>query len=173
MAGEVTAGKVDRELRRIGELELRIQDIEAEMLREMDEVKERYGRDLAPLRARKAQAEEALLDICKAGREELFHDATQTVKGAFGSVSFRATPSKLARLPGVTEEQAAGRLPPKLHKFLRMRQSVDMARLRMAVVQGEVKEPELEKMGLRLLPGEESWQVKTDKEAVREAVGQP
>lgn len=167
----MSAGTVDRELRKIGEVGLQVEVMEAEMLRELDEVKEGYTADLKPLRARLTELIDRLAASCKGARAELFEGQGQRLQLGFGQVSYRAGSIKLELRAGVDEESAIKRLPPRLRRYIRERRSLDKAGLKTEAMDGGITGEELEAIGLDLVQGEETWTVKADHEAVRAAIG--
>ena len=167
----LTAAQADRELRRIGALELEVEALEARMLAELDEVKGRYAPDLARLRAKHGRWVDGLEEACRAARESLFAEGAQTLALGFGQVGYRASVPRLEVRGGLDEEEVIGRLPTALRRYVRTKRSLDRAGLRAAAMDGNLTAEDMERLGLVLVEGVERWQVKPDHDAVREAVG--
>jgi phage host-nuclease inhibitor protein Gam len=173
MAARVTPARVDEKLRKLGELELEIEDVERQLLGELDEVKGRYTGDLARLRRRRDRAEAAVVADCQRARTALFGDEGKTLALGFGKVSWRLKPPSVKPLEGVSEEEVIGGLPPKMRRYVRVQRALDRNAVTKDLAEGKPAAEDLEGLGLELVQGDETWQVKPDHEAVRQAVGQP
>lgn len=169
-----TPGDVDRRLREIGQLDLRIEARQARMLRALNRIKAAAGEQLEPLRAERARLEAKLLAECQAAREVLFPDDSKTLALGAGKISWRYKPPRIELAPGIQEAEALDRCVARgFSVYLREIVSLDKEAVKKDAVAGALKAKDLERLGLVLLENEEVWQAKPDLEAVREAVGKP
>ena len=163
--------QADQLVKRIGQAALEIEALEADMDRELQDVRGRYDLRVAPRRARRKRLEEELVAGCRANRETLFEAGSQTLSLGFGRIAYRTGPVRLVLQEGVTEEEVLKRLTPRLHRFMRVSQSLDKTGLKAAAAAGDVRPGEVDRIGLRLIQGEEVWTVKPNHEAIKGEVG--
>lgn len=167
----ISPRQVDARLRHIGEVGLEIEEIEIAFARAEAELKTEFEGRLAPLRKRRDELVANLEAACRAARDALFTEGIQSLKLAFGKVSFRTNPDRLGFKDGLGEEDVLKRLPPALRAYIRTREFLDKAGLKAAAGQGKVSTQDLGRAGLEIVKGEEAWTVKPDQDAVRAAVG--
>lgn len=172
LLANVTVAVVERELRKIGEAELELEKAQAEMNAELMEVTARHEAIVRPLKKKAEALVDRLEAAVSANRADLFEGDSQTLKLGMGKVSFRRAPSRVEPEDGVTVEEVVRRmLSARKRQYVKRTYSLDKASLNTAASTGVLDEEALAAFGLRLVTGEESWKVKTDHEAVREAVG--
>lgn len=163
--------QADKLVKAVGQAALEVEGLEAEMDRELQDVRGRYDVRLATLRARRKRLEEELVAGCRANRETLFEAGSQTLSLGFGRIGYRAGSLSLVFQEGITEEEVLKRLTPRLHRFMRVSQSLDKTGLKAAAAAGDVRPGEVDRMGLRLIQGDEVWTVKPNHEAIKGEVG--
>lgn len=167
----VSVATVDRELRKIGETELEIGRLEADMTAQVDQIKKEFEVKLRPQRQTLDMLRQRLEETCRQAREDLFAEGSKTLKLAFGSVSFRALPGTVKVKEGTDEEAVIRKLAKMFpdHYYVRVKESVDRDGLRRAAERGDVTAKQLAQAGLEWEAPGEKFVAKADREAAENA----
>ncbi len=170
----ITRPHVDRELRKLGEVELDLAAAQADMLRELSEAKARHASIIAPLKAKVDALSARLLASCQQARGDLFPPDAQTLKLGFGKIAYRTTSARVAPADGIEDAEVLRRLRARrLRRYYTTRHSIDRAALAKAATGNLLSSEALAALGLAIIPGAESWTVATDSKAIKAALGQP
>ncbi len=131
---------------------------------------------------------EAVADYVTAHRADVFDQGTQTRHFARGSVSLTKCKPRIDYTDGQTKSLVAGRLIKryglvakltafasriKIEPFLRLKAELDVAGIKKAFEQGQLKRPVLTRNGLRYVDDEEAVAVKTDNPSGRSHTPDP
>jgi phage host-nuclease inhibitor protein Gam len=172
LLGDVTLPVVERELRKIGEAELELERLQGRLDADMAAVTVRHEPGIRAAR-QKVDDLKARLQVGVSGaRETLFQAGTQTLKLGLGRVSYRRAPDRIEVAEGLEVREVIRRMQrARKRQYYKVTYGLDKAALNKAASAGLLDEGALEGLGLLVVRGEESWTVKTDHEAVREAVG--
>lgn len=172
LLAKVTATVVDRELRKIGEGELALEALQAEMNAALDEVKAEFEGRIRPVRRQVDGLVARLKAGVRAERAALFEGDGQTLRLGFGKVAFKRQPDRVDPAEGVGETEVLRRMrKARKTQFYRLVPRLQKAELNKAASAGLLDAAALAGLGLVVVEGEESWRVTTDHAAVREAVG--
>lgn len=172
LLANVSAQVVERELRKIGEAELELERLQNDMNAELNAVTLRHEAQIGPLRRRLDELNARLEASVKANRLALFENDSQTLQLGLGQVRFRRAPARVEPAEGVDMQEVVRRMrKARRRQFYRLVPRLDKAALNRAASAGLLDDEELDKLGLRVVEGGESWTIQTDHEAIRAAVG--
>ena len=169
----LTPPEVDARLREIALLDLDIETRGIRLARALERIKARAQEEIEPLRRKRDEAEAELVAECRTARATLFPDDSKTLAVGAGKVSWRYKPPRVELLEGVTEDQALRHCMRNQPMFIRTYEVLDKAEVLKIHAAGEIKDKDLERLGLVVIRDEEVWSLKPDVDAVREAVGKP
>jgi len=147
-----TWSQVDRALRDIARIDLKVRDVENRFNAKIAELKEQMAARVEPLAQQKARLERDIKDFCEFHRDEFEKEKTKVFN--FGKLGFRKTPAALKTLARWTWAKVLMKLEEiGRSDFIRVKKSVDKDAIRTA----GLNEDELRMLGLVLESKEEFW----------------
>lgn len=174
LLANLTPAVVDRELRKLGDAQLEWEEATAAMAAELNEVKTRHEARIRDKKRRLDEIGARLEASCRQDRATLFPGEAQTLKLGFGTVSVRQKPCRVAPREGVSEDDVLRMMrgARNMRGFYDVAYRLNKTELNKAATAGLLDKDALDGLGLEVLPGEESWTIKPDQDAVRKAIGQ-
>jgi phage host-nuclease inhibitor protein Gam len=168
----VTLAVVERELRKIGEAELELERLQGKLDADLAGVTVRHEPAIRAARQKVNDLKVRLEAGVSGAREQLFEAGSQTLKVGLGQVSYRRAPDRVEVADGLEVRDVIRKMQrARKRQFYKVSYGLDKAALNKAASAGVLDDAALEELGLQVIRGGESWTVKTDHEAVREAVG--
>lgn len=159
--------QVNRRLKAIGRVELRLEALEAEMNSQLDRVKAGYLGRIESLNRMHSLLATELREECRAARRVLLPTARKTLRLLFGVLRWKTAPPMITRLRGVSPERAAQWLQEHGHENLvRVKMEPNKPVIKDALAEGALSEIDLKAAGLRLTPGREIFVFEVDHEKV-------
>lgn len=168
----ITAETVNEELYQLGWDELRLEDIQTRMNRELDEVKSRYAIEIAGTQDCIATRADALRLAMEDSRRDLLPGKRKTLPLLFGRVGFRQQPERVALARGHTASGVAEDLAIAGHQdLIRTRQEPDKPAIKAALADGRIDAAQLRRHGVRINAASEDWWYEIARERILESIG--
>jgi len=160
---------LNRSLFYIGQIELEITTLQAEMDAAVDAARRPFAAKLERRReSLKGLARELRL-FCEDSREHLTPGKAKFCGVTFGKIGWRKQLDKLAVRKGVTAEQACARLLDVGHdELVRTEFHLEKKPTLAAIQAGRLSEAACERAGLYVKPGREDWWYEVDHETVQQ-----
>lgn len=144
--------EVDRALRRMGELDIKIAEIEAEKKRATDEAADRALISGGPLKQKRDDLDRRVKEYVEFNREQL--EDIRTKKLNFGSVSIRMNPPEVKPLSKWTIAKVIAKLKTLSRvEFIKVKESLN----KQAIHNANLDSKTLSSFGLRIFQKEEIY----------------
>ncbi len=170
--------RIDREelarrLLSIGRKKLALEQIEAQMQEEIDEVKEQYSDRLEGRAETVEQMAQSLRLACEDSRDVLLTGRKKSVDTVFGSIGWRKQGERVKTQDGTSTTEAAERLLDRGHEDLvRRKPKPAKSAIKKALDDDRITEEELNRIGLEITGGEEDWWYELNRERIAERLQQ-
>lgn len=154
----------------IGQVELRMEDIETRMNRRLDRIRSDYTEDLERLRGEHGRLMQQLRIVAEDSRQHLLATTEgKTISTLFGDLQFRRQPIKVILRTGNTTEDVVDILERHgLAECVRVTKALDKAELNRRAREGELDEAHVADLGLVITGGDEDVVVTINRDSVRD-----
>lgn len=163
------ADHINHNLRAIGQIELRLQSLEAEMNGRIDGIRTSFASRIQALQSTHGSLVQALSEHCTALRQEILPPKAKSLTLLFGIIGWRRRRPVIRTLRNISPETAAQRLRDLGHESL-VRVTIEPNKpvILTAIDAGEVSDVDLQAAGLRVEPGRDEWYYEVDHQRIRE-----
>ena len=160
-----------RRLLALGRKKLKLEQIEAEMQAEIDDIKEQFSDRLERRASTVESMAQRLRLSCEDSRDELLTGRKKSVDTIFGTIGWRKQGERVRTQDGVSTTEAAQRLIDRgFDDLVRRKPKPAKSSIKKAVNDGRLSEDELHRIGLEISGGDEDWWYEINRESVAEEI---